>query len=266
MSEKLFLQWNEFKEHVASAFGILREDNDFADVTLACEDGKQFEAHKVILASSSLFFQNLLRRNKHHPHPLIFMRGMKSDDLAAVIDFLYCGKANVFEENLDSFLATAEELQLEGLMGKRKDQELDDTSKKIEVPVHENVSNIPKLFLESFNAPIDNQVPVTGHNKSEGSMKPTSNDISEDFQKLDNQINSMMVRTSRKNNIHKQPFYKCILCGKEAEKSNLKGHIEVNHLEGISIPCKQCEKMFKSRNSLAVHKSRDHKESIFKKC
>ena len=70
MSEKLCLQWNDFQENIKGAFGNLREDNDFADVTLACEDGQQVEAHKVILASSSPFFQMLLRRNKH-PHPLI---------------------------------------------------------------------------------------------------------------------------------------------------------------------------------------------------
>ena len=51
ISEKLFLQWNDFKENVITAFGSLREDNNFADVTLACEDGQQVEAHKVILAT-----------------------------------------------------------------------------------------------------------------------------------------------------------------------------------------------------------------------
>ena len=79
MSEKLFLQWNDFQENIKSAFGHLREESDFADVTLACEDGQQVEAHKVILAASSPFFQKLLGRFKH-PHPLIYMRGVKSDD------------------------------------------------------------------------------------------------------------------------------------------------------------------------------------------
>ena len=37
------------------AFGNLKEDNNFADVTLACEDGQQVEAHKVILAEQVLF-------------------------------------------------------------------------------------------------------------------------------------------------------------------------------------------------------------------
>ena len=113
--EKLCLKWNDFQENAISAFGTLREDREFADVTLACEDGQQVEAHKVILASSSPFFLNLLRRNKHQ-HPLIYMRGLKSEDLVAMIDFLYFGEANVHQENLDSFLAVAEELQLKGLM------------------------------------------------------------------------------------------------------------------------------------------------------
>ena len=52
------------------------------------------------------------------------MRGVKPENLLAVVDFLlavvdflYRGEANVYQENLDSFLAIAEELQLKGLMG-----------------------------------------------------------------------------------------------------------------------------------------------------
>ena len=77
MSDKLCLQWNDFKENAIGSLGSLKDDNDFLDVTLACEDGKQVEAHKVILAISSPFFQNLLKINKH-PHPLIYLRGVKS--------------------------------------------------------------------------------------------------------------------------------------------------------------------------------------------
>ena len=102
-SEKLCLRWNDFKENVTSSFGEFREDKDLTDVTLACEDGKQMDAHKVILAASSPFFKDILKRNKH-PRPLIYMRGLKSEDLLAIIDFLYFGEANVFQENLESFL------------------------------------------------------------------------------------------------------------------------------------------------------------------
>ena len=109
--EKLCLQWNDFQNNVISAFGDLRDDNDFTDVTLACEDGQQVEAHKVVLMASSPFFLNLLKKKKH-PHPLVFMRGVKFEDLVSMVDFLYNGEANVYQDNLDSFLAMAEELEL----------------------------------------------------------------------------------------------------------------------------------------------------------
>ena len=48
---------------------------------------------------------------------------MRSDDLTAIIDFLYYGEANIYQENLDSFLAIAEELQLKGLEGSKDQQE-----------------------------------------------------------------------------------------------------------------------------------------------
>ena len=118
-SEKFCLQWNGFQENVNTAFAALRKDNDFTDVTLACQDGHQVEAHKVILAASSPFFQNLLKRKKH-AHPLIYMRGVNSDDLLAIVDFLYYGEINIYQENLDSFLNLAEELELKGLNGKEE--------------------------------------------------------------------------------------------------------------------------------------------------
>ena len=108
------LQWNDFQNNARNAFRNLREDEDFADVTLVCDDGQQVAAHKVILAASTPFFQEILRQNKH-PHPLIYMRGVKLGELKSIVDFLYLGEANVHQENLDSFLAIAKDLQMKGL-------------------------------------------------------------------------------------------------------------------------------------------------------
>ena len=47
-----------------SSFGNLREDNDFADVTLACGDDHRVEAHRVILDEQVLF--NRLLHSRHH--------------------------------------------------------------------------------------------------------------------------------------------------------------------------------------------------------
>ena len=104
---------------IKGTFRHMREYNDFSDVNLVCEDGQQVEVHKVILAASSPFFQKLLTTNNHSSYPpLVYMRGVNLDDLLAIVDFLYCREANVFQENWDSYLAIAAELQPRGLMGK----------------------------------------------------------------------------------------------------------------------------------------------------
>ena len=107
-SKRFCLKWADFQGNITTAFAALKEESDFADVTLACD------THKVILSSSISFFKNLLKRNKH-AHPLIYMRGFKYDDPLALVDFLYYGEANVYQENLENFLAIAEALQLKGL-------------------------------------------------------------------------------------------------------------------------------------------------------
>ena len=99
---------------------------------LACTDGQHIEAHKMILTASSPFLAGLLKRNKH-PHPIIYMRGIKYQDLVAIVDFLYHGEANVYQDDLDSFLSIAEEFQLKGLMGGTDDAKVRSETKQNEV-------------------------------------------------------------------------------------------------------------------------------------
>ena len=114
--QKLDLKWSYFQENIISFIKNLRDDPDFSDVTLVSEDGQQIEAHKVLLSACSPFFNCLLRRNKHS-HPMIYMRGLKSNNMKALIEFIYNGEANIHQEDLEVFLALGEELQLRGLTG-----------------------------------------------------------------------------------------------------------------------------------------------------
>ena len=79
--EKLCLKQNDFQDNLNSAFGVLRNDQDFADVTLACEDGSNIEAHKVALASSSPFFMEMLNAyEKQTSAPDDLHEGVKGRD------------------------------------------------------------------------------------------------------------------------------------------------------------------------------------------
>merc|ERR1719186_1819324 len=112
-SEKFCLKWNEFEANIGIAFRELREDKDFFDVTLACDD-EQIQAHKVILSACSPFFRKVLKRNRHE-HPLLYLKGVKYRDITALLNFMYHGQVNVAQEELDSFLTIAEDLQIKGL-------------------------------------------------------------------------------------------------------------------------------------------------------
>jgi len=113
-AEKFCLKWNDFESNISSAFRDLRKERDFFDVTLACDDNGQIDAHKTILSACSPFFRNVLKRNPHQ-HPLLYLKGVKHKELQAVLDFMYMGEVNVAQEELNSFLAVAEDLRVKGL-------------------------------------------------------------------------------------------------------------------------------------------------------
>jgi len=251
--EKLCLKWKDFQENAISAYGTLREDGEFADVTLACEDGQQMEAHKVILASSSPFFLNLLRRNKHS-HPLIYMRGMKSEDLVAMIDFLYYGEANVYQENLDSFLTVAEELQLKGLMGSGGPKQ---KTQKLSQEINYLQQEIPPMDMDEpkFVAKIETSTAL------EGSVAVTDFAVAVDLQDLDDKIKSMIESTEKTMFASNQnrKVMKCKVCGKEDKLTNIRSHIESIHIIGVSHTCNICGTVARSRSALAVHRSSKHR-------
>ena len=182
MSEKLCLKWNDFQDNVNSAFGSLREDKDFTDVTLACGDGQQIEAHKVILAAQSPFFQGLFKRNKH-PNQLVYMRGVIYENLVAIVDFLYHGEANVYQENLDSFLAIAEDLKLKGLMGENGPKDGDDRSSEV------GQKNNP-LLTESKQSKEEKYLTLERKINHKALAIPGSGD----FAALEEQVRSMMEK------------------------------------------------------------------------
>ena len=195
MSEKLCLKWNDFQENINSAFGSLRTDNDLSDVTLACEDGQQIEAHKVILSVSSPLLQNLLKKNKHN-HPLIYMRGMKSEDLIAIVDFLYYGEANVYQENLDSFLAIAEELKLKGLTG----QNVEESKVGIPTEIGNPIEMKPRENLKIKQSKPQRQSiikdqPSSMNNVNNETRLAIPNFTSGDLQQLDEKVKSMMEKS-----------------------------------------------------------------------
>ena len=234
-ADKLCLQWKDHQKDVKSQLGNLREGKDFTDVTLVCKDGQKFPAHKLILASSSPFFWNLLASNDHS-QPLVFMRGSRSEDVVALLDFLYQGEANVFQENINSFLELAEELQLSGL---------NQTKQEIISQINSVKKGRPKKYFKKAkfcpkyeSSDVDSKF-IEGLEKTIAITKESED---AELQELDLQINAMMKFSQVK--VEGQGRMRiCKVCGKEGQRSNIMDHIEAHHITGFSHHCGICGKI-----------------------
>ena len=252
-NEKLRLQWNDFKDNVSSAFGDLRQDKEFTDVTLACEDGQQVEAHKVVLVASSPFFLDILKRNKH-PHPLIYIRGVRAENLMAMVDFFYHGEANVFQENLDSFLVLAEDLHLKGLSRNQTETETQHlpTKKECKIKLPNYISTPEEFPVNQY----ERETEAVSERVITLADQATNNT---DMESLDQQVKSMMTASENDNSHGTGKARICKVCGKEGNWSDIRNHIEANHIVGISVPCGICGQEFRTRGTLRVHKYRHHR-------
>jgi len=122
-TEQFCLRWNDFHQNITSAFSDIRDDEDFLDVTLVC-DGDTVKAHRLVLSACSPLFRVMLKKNSH-PQPMIFLRGIRYPDMVAILNFMYHGEVNVNQEDLQMFLAAAEELRIKGLSQTSTDSKVD---------------------------------------------------------------------------------------------------------------------------------------------
>jgi len=118
-AEKFCLRWNDFETNLSSAFRGLRTDQDLFDVTLSCGE-ESLQAHKLVLSACSDMFRAMFRRPLavSSGHTILYLRGVNAADMQAVLDFMYHGEVSVAQEELNSFLAVAEDLKVKGLTQK----------------------------------------------------------------------------------------------------------------------------------------------------
>ncbi|XP_014252255.1 protein tramtrack, beta isoform-like isoform X1 [Cimex lectularius] len=111
--QQFCLRWNNHQPNFISVFTNLLTSESLVDVTLAAE-GKQLQAHKVVLSACSTYFQSLFTTNPCQ-HPIVILKDIKYCDLKTMVDFMYYGEVNVSQEQLPAILKTAETLKIKGL-------------------------------------------------------------------------------------------------------------------------------------------------------
>jgi len=219
--------------------GDFKDGQEFADVTLVCDENKQLKAHKVVLSSCSEFFRNILVNNPHQ-HPLLYLTGVSFHDLQALVDFAYLGETEVKQEHLESFLTVAKILKIKGLNGESFEQPqtknpsqpliTDDATMKIEETGVQNVINVGSdLNGFSVNDLLEER---------EDTYKMSSDEASE-----------YEVNKDR---------HSCSKCGNTfALQHNLRRHIRYAH-EGVRYPCLDCSYKATTPSNLKRHQRSSH--------
>ena len=98
---------------------------------------------------------------------------------------------------------------------------------------------------------------LKGWSREPGEFERLDN-FSWSLEELDAKVKSMMEKSENMYQNHNQRADRCKVCGKEGKGSNIKDHIEANHIEGIFLPCNLCGKTFRSRKGLGNHKASVH--------
>ena len=222
---------------------MFRNEDYLHDVTLVSDDHHQVSAHKLVLSACSEYFKNIFKHNsKLNAHPLLCLDGISSGDLNDIMDYIYNGEVQIFQENLDRFLNVAQRLKLEGLM--ENDAGFQNNFNETKIAKEED-ETLPYETRNEINEPLKPRQVAN----AERVIVPV---FSESAVDIEDTVNQHFERVS-------SGVYKCKLCGKIAKKSiDLKRHIET-HIDGVSYECNVCAKTFRSKNSLGCHMTVFHK-------
>ena len=252
MSEKFCLKWNDFQSTVSQSFYSLRQEKEFFDVTVVSEDELQLSAHKLVLSACSSFFKNIFKKNVH-ASPLIYLSGISSSNLKNVLDYIYCGEVQLFQDQLESFFEVAKKLKISGLLA--FDEDLDTKEQENRKP--QNSSNMTDEVMDneqfesqSVSSNSSYESFPTLNTKVQRISNPTE-DIIFAGSGTDERVNEILIKEAG--------IFKCQACGKTGNHSSaMKRHAET-HLEGLSYSCPACDKTFRSSNSLNTHISKFHR-------
>uniref|UniRef100_A0A2M4BI52 Uncharacterized protein n=1 Tax=Anopheles marajoara TaxID=58244 RepID=A0A2M4BI52_9DIPT len=118
-AQQFSLRWNNYTHYIATAFDALRYEEDLVDVTLCCE-GRKIRAHKMLLSACSPYLKDVFKENPCQ-HPVIIFKNVRYTDLMSIVEFMYKGEVSIGQDQLPSFLHTAEMLTIRGLTDNSSD-------------------------------------------------------------------------------------------------------------------------------------------------
>ena len=258
------LTWDLYPDHLRQMLQGLLTSGAFADVTLVADDRKFIKAHRNILSACSPVFKDILEIQKQNNHPVIYLRGMQSAEIEAIVEFIYLGETKFNENRIDEFLSIALNLQIKELCEK-------DAINPDLKSAHDEKANMPDTkpviqksdhFLEIENHDQDKHTILRERSVVDGKFKFQCPTCDKWFPKIGNLYRH--IRTVH--NGIRPPKFSCSQCDYEyTRKDDLTHHIQATH-EGIRKinACTQCNFESTRQEHLTEHIQAKHDGIKFK--
>jgi len=186
-------------------------------VTIVSDDMFDYKVHKCVLSACSPLIMAILLQNRHE-HPLIYLSGVRNQELQYILQFLYFGKVNVNLDHMENLLQILEELEINGF--------------KVST---NGTQNIKKELVMRNDIRLKRK-----SSRRSGTRQEMRNTI---IEKLDLDVVSM---------------HKCEQCDASFKHpADLRRHKESVH-EGVRFNCDQCNQTFANRGGVIKHRQNVH--------
>ena len=212
------------------------------DVTLVGSDQKQLSAHRLVLSACSDFFKTIFHSNTHS-HPFLYLDGVDHAEINLMLDYIYQGEVQIYQEHLHRFLEVAKKFKLDGLMAEveGKSEPMDNDYQQFE-EIHEEIVE-----------PLESVAKAVSSKTVERSLRA----YNETFEASNSEVEKKFLELIVKEN----KMYRCTVCEKtQTDKTKMRLHLE-SHLTGLSYDCPTCGKNFRLRHTLNMHVSMKHNKA-----
>ena len=282
------IEWEDYKETVSLSFKQLRQENVLCDVTLVTDDDIHLSAHKVVLSACSTFFKSIFRKTSH-PNPLLYLGSIDSKNMNYILDYVYAGKVQIFEEDVENFLKLAKQLNIEGLtLTDKNKSEVGKKGRSKSTKEDPKIDEV-QVFLNTIED-ISNE-PREESRECKTRKKQLESNVSEDVQEAmdcvkveeEPSLTRQEQFQSYQCNSCDSTFYDSMLldvhsamCHSESSEANTSieetemeetsvedviENVESKEEDKAGVQCVICYKHYKNKMSLAAHKSKYHRFS-----
>ena len=117
---KVKLNWQTASAELLISLKEIWANDGFSNVTLTFEDGAVIQTNRTLIAALSPVMRNFLE-GKESQNSKIFMFGIDSSTMKALLDFVFTEEICIEQEKLDLFLSTATKLKVCGFMDDNKE-------------------------------------------------------------------------------------------------------------------------------------------------